>query len=72
MQIKYLKKFKLKNLGDYHDLYVQSDKLLLEDVLENFRNKYIEIYELESFFICVWINMASMFKENRSKTRIVN
>ena len=47
MQIKYLKKFKLKNLGDYHDLYVQSDTLLLEDVLENFRNKYIEIYELD-------------------------
>ena len=25
-----------KNLGDYHDLYVQSDTLLLPDVLENF------------------------------------
>ena len=34
-----------KNLGDYHDLYVQSDKLLLADVFENFRNKCIEIYE---------------------------
>ena len=38
--------FKLKNLGDYHDLHVQSDKLLLLDVFENFRNKCIEIYEL--------------------------
>ena len=36
-----------KNLGDYHDLYVQSDSLLLADVFENFRNKYIEIYELD-------------------------
>ena len=35
-----------KNLGDYHDLYVQSDILLLADVFENFRNKCIEIYEL--------------------------
>ena len=34
-----------KNLGDYHDLYVQSDKLLLADVFENFTNKCIEIYE---------------------------
>ena len=39
--------FKLKNLGDYHDLYVQRDTLLLTDVFENFRNKCIEIYELD-------------------------
>ena len=37
----------LKNLGDYHDLYVQSDTLFLADVFENFRNKCIEIYELD-------------------------
>ena len=36
-----------KNLGDYHDLYVQSDTLLLADVFENFRNKCIVIYELD-------------------------
>ena len=36
-----------KNLGAYHDLYVQSDILLLADVSENFRNKCIEIYELD-------------------------
>ena len=38
---------KLKNFGDYHDLYVESDTLLLADVFENFRNKFIEIYELD-------------------------
>ena len=36
-----------KNLGDYHDFYVESDTLLLADVFENFRNKCIEIYELD-------------------------
>ena len=41
-----LKYFNNKNLGDYHDLYVQSDTLLLTNVFENFRNKCIEIYEL--------------------------
>ena len=42
-----LKYFDKKNLGDYHDLYVRSDTLLLADVLENFRSKCIEIYELD-------------------------
>ena len=33
---KVFKELKLKNLGEYHDLYVQSDTLLLaEDVFEN-------------------------------------
>ena len=41
------KRFKLKHLGEYHDLYVQSDTLLLVDVFENFRNKCLEVYELE-------------------------
>ena len=44
---KVFEEFKLKNLGDYHDLYVQSDTLLLADVFKNFRNKCIEIYELD-------------------------
>ena len=41
------KKINNKSLGDYHDLYVQSDTLLLADVFENLRNKCIKIYELD-------------------------
>ena len=33
---KVFQKLKLKNLGDYHNFYVQSDTLLLSDVFENF------------------------------------
>ena len=39
--------FEIKNLGKYHDLYVQSDTLLLADVYENFRNMCLNIYELD-------------------------
>ena len=44
---KMFKELKLKNLDEYHDLYIQSDTLLLADVFENFRDKCIEIYELD-------------------------
>ena len=40
-------KFKLNNLGDYHNLYVQSDTLLLADVFENFRDMCLKEYELD-------------------------
>ena len=42
------KDFEIKNLGEYHDFYVQSNTLLLADVFENFKNmsENIKIYEL--------------------------
>ena len=41
------KTFKLNNLGDYHDLYVRSDTLLLAHVFENFRKACIKNYDLD-------------------------
>ena len=42
------KNFKIKNLGEYHDFYVQSNTLLFADVFENFRNMCLKIYELHT------------------------
>ena len=39
--------FGIKNIGEYHDLCIQSDILLLVDIFENFRNKYRKIYVLD-------------------------
>ena len=46
------KDFQIKDLGEYHDLYVQSNILLLADVFDNFRNMRLEKYELflQNFF----------------------
>ena len=41
------KGFKLENLGEYHDLYVQSGTLLLADVFNSFRDMCIKEYQLD-------------------------
>ena len=45
------KNFEIKNLDGYHDLYVQSNILLPADVLENFRNIFLEIYKSSAQFL---------------------
>ena len=42
--------FEIKNRGEYHDLYAQSDTLMLTDVFENFRNKVIETYQIDPIY----------------------
>ena len=36
-----------KKFRRYHDLYLQSDPILLADVFENFRNMCLKIHELD-------------------------
>ena len=38
-------------MGDYHDLYVQTDTFLLADVYQNLKNKCLETYGIDpSYF----------------------
>ena len=41
------KEFKLKNLGEYHDLYLKADVILLSNVFETFRNTCLQHYKLD-------------------------
>ena len=70
---KEFKELKLKNLGDYDDLYIQSDTLLLADVFENFKNKYIEIHELDPvhFLSASGLAWQACLKKTRVKLELL-
>ena len=42
--------FEINNRGEYHDVYVKSDTLLLADVYGNFRNMCLDIYGLDPVY----------------------
>ena len=70
---KVFEEFKLKNLGEYYDLYVQSDTLLLEDIFQNFRNKCIEIFELDpaGFLSAPGLVWQASLKRRRVKLKLL-
>ena len=58
--------FEIRNLGDYHDLYVQTDTLLLADVFVKFRD--IEIYGPDpSHFLFRIINRHRYLMNDRNR-----
>ena len=59
--------FEINNRGEYHDLYVQYNALLLAGVFENFRNKCIKIYGLDpvNFFFFFGLEWQACLKETR-------
>ena len=73
MQIKHAKRvckdFEIKNLGEYHNLYVQSDTLLLADVFENFRNMCLEIceFDLTKFLSAPRLTSKAALKQTKVK-----
>ena len=65
--------FKIKNLGEYHDLYLKTDVLLLSDVFQNFRNKCLKYYGLDPchYFTSPGLSWDAMLKKTKVKLDLI-
>ena len=68
------KDFEIKSLGEYYEWYVQSDTLLLADVIENFRNMCINIYKLDpaKFLSAPGLAWQAALKKTKVKLDLLN
>ena len=69
------KDFEIKSLGEYRDLDLRRDVLLLADVLKNFRKICIKIYVLDPakfFSVPDFFFGSSNYKKEGSRIRVIN
>ena len=66
--------FNLKTMGDYHDLYLKSDIVLLADVFENFRKTCLQYYKLDpcQYFSSPGLSWDAMLKMTNIKLELMN
>ena len=66
--------FNLKTMGDYHNLYLKSDILLLADVFENFRKTCLQYYKLDPchYFTSPGLSWDAMLKMTDIKLELMN
>ena len=71
---KVFKLFNCKNIGDYHDLYLKTDVLLLADVFENFRNVSLRDYKLDPahFYTAPGLSWYAMLKHTGKRIELFN
>ncbi|XP_078363427.1 uncharacterized protein LOC144647502 [Oculina patagonica] len=67
------KTFKIKNMGEYHDLYLKSDVLLLADVFESFRKTCFKYYKLDPchYFTSPGLSWDAMLKMTDIKLELM-
>ncbi|CAH1109243.1 unnamed protein product [Psylliodes chrysocephalus] len=65
--------FTIKNLGEYSDLYMRTDILLLADVMENFRETALNTYGLDPawYYTMPGYTWDCMLKYTKCKLRIL-
>ena len=68
------KTFNMKNMGDYHDLYLKADVLLLADVFENFRKTCLQYYKLDPahYFTSPGLSWDAMLKMTNIKLELIS
>ena len=68
------KDFEIKNLQNYHYLYIQSDTLLLSNVFENFGNMCLEIYEFHpaKFLSASRLALKAVLKTAKDKLELLS
>ena len=67
-------KFGLSSMGEYHDLYLKSDILLLTDVFENFRKACQQYYELDPahYFTSPGLSWDAMLKMTEIELELIS
>ena len=67
------KTFKIKTMGEYHDLYLGSDALLLTDVFQNFRKTCMQYYKLDPchYFTSPGLSWDAMLKMTNIKLELM-
>ena len=65
--------FYIKTMGEYHDLYLVSDVLLLTDVFENFRKTCMQYYKLDPchYFTSPGLSWDAMLKMTNIKLELM-
>ena len=65
--------FDIKTMGDYHDLYLKSDTLLLADIFENFRKTCLQYYKLDPchYFSSPGLSWDAMLKMTKIKLELI-
>ena len=65
--------FQLQTMGEYHNLYLKSDILLLADVFENFRKTCLQYYKLDPchYFTSPGLSWDAMLKMTNIKLELM-
>lgn len=66
--------FNIETIGEYSDLYMQTDIMLLADVFENFRQTCYNIYGLDAahYFTAPGLSFDAMLKSTKVEIELLN